>query len=63
MRFPENLKKLRAAMGCSQKELAKILKVDRSTVTYWERGQKIPDIETMFALADTLGVTVDELWR
>ncbi len=58
----ETIKRLRETVGLSQDTLAKILKVDRSTVAKWEtsgiypRGDKFPD------LADALGCTIDALF-
>ena len=41
--FAEILKKLRAEKGLSQEELADLVFVNRSTVSRWENGSRLPD--------------------
>lgn len=45
MKFNENLKYLRKKEGITQEELAERLNVSRQSVTKWESGQSLPDIE------------------
>lgn len=58
-----SIKEKRQANNLTQEELAKIMGVDRSTVTKWENGQANPKINALPILADHLGCTVDELLR
>ena len=58
-----SIKEKRQAKNLTQEELAKIMGVDRSTVTKWENGQANPKISALPTLANTFGCTVDELLR
>lgn len=48
---------LRKANGMTQKELADKLGVVPKTVSKWETGNGFPDVTTLSALADVLGVS------
>ena len=52
---------LRKEKGLTQKQLSEILGVSDKTISHWEREESAPDISILPILADTLGVTVDEL--
>ena len=52
---------LRKEQGLTQKELAERLHVSDRTVSKWERGAGLPDISTLPAPADSLGIALDEL--
>lgn len=53
------LKQLRVQKNISQVELAKYLGVVRSTICQYEKGNRIPDTETLIKLADYFNVSVD----
>ena len=55
--------KLREKSGMSQKALGKIVGKSQQAVATWETGVSEPDIETMFALADVFGCTLEELFE
>lgn len=57
----KNLKCLRKQAAMTQEELAERLHVTRQAVSSWETGKTQPDIETLTALAETLGTDVNEL--
>lgn len=57
----EQIKELRKKRGLTQEELAKLLGVDRTTVTLWERGVNHPRITILPKLAKILHCTVDSL--
>lgn len=61
--FSETLRRLRIEKGLSQQQLAGALHVDRSTVTKWETGDRVPDAVMISLLSDCLGVDVAELLR
>lgn len=65
MDFQENIKKniknFRKEMGLTQEALAKLLNGRKSLVSNYENGYSVPDIFTLIFLADTFGVTLDEL--
>ncbi len=48
---------LRKAKGLTQKQVADKLGVVPKTVSKWETGHGFPDVSTVFALADILGVS------
>lgn len=52
---------LRKSAGISQRELARILKLDSSNISFWERTGKIPRSDLLLPIAKALGVTVQEL--
>ncbi len=57
----KNLAELRKKAGLTQSELAKQLNYSDKAVSKWERGESIPDINILKALADIYGVSVDYL--
>lgn len=59
--FNENLKALRKQKGYSQEELAIKLNVVRQTVSKWEKGLSVPDVEMLQNIADVLEVNISEL--
>lgn len=59
--FCENLKKIRTAKGYSQHGLAAKLNVSPQTVSKWECGRGVPDIENLCLLASVLGVSLDAI--
>lgn len=59
--FCDNLKKFRTAKGYSQHGLAAKLNVSPQTVSKWECGRGVPDIENLCLLAGVLGVSLDAL--
>ncbi len=61
MNFSENLKEARVSRGFSQKEIADLLGIDRSTYVNYEAGKREPNLERLRALAMTLGVSADYL--
>ena len=54
---------LRKANGLTQKELAEKLNVSDKAVSRWERDEACPDLMLIPLIADTFGVTSDELLR
>lgn len=56
-----NVKALRQARKLTQAELAKLLDVDRSTVSQWEIGKNMPRAGMLIKLAKILKCDVDTL--
>ena len=54
---------LRKEKRLTQKQLAELLNVSDKTVSHWECDETSPDISLLPLLAQTLGVTVDELLK
>ena len=61
MLFAEALKKHRIERGLSQRELADLLSVTRSTVARWENGSRMPDAGTISRLSRFLEISVGTL--
>ncbi len=59
--FGDNLKELRKAKGYTQEELAIKLNVVRQTVSKWEKGLSVPDVEALSKIADSLDTDVSTL--
>lgn len=57
----ETLTELRVMLGMSQDAAAKALKVSRSALGYYERGERQPDAEFIIRAAKHYGVTSDYL--
>ena len=61
MDFNNKLYELRKQKGLSQEELANRLNVSRQTISKWEIGDSTPDLETLVAISDRFGISLDEL--
>ena len=59
--FKDNLISLRKMHGYSQDELADKIGVTRQTLSKYETGESLPDIERCKLLADVLDITLDDL--
>lgn len=59
--FGDNLVELRKYHKVSQEELAERIGVSRQTLSKYETGESLPDIEKCMALADVFGVSMDDL--
>ena len=51
----------RKELGLTQKELAEKLNLTDKAVSKWERGVACPDTSTIPKLAQTLGISIEEL--
>lgn len=58
-----NIKELRKARGITQAEIAANLNIQQSTISMWETGAAKPRADTLLAIAEYLGCTVDELLK
>lgn len=61
MRFGQTLRRLRVAAGLSQAALAAKSGLSLRSIQNWEQGHRVPRVQTLLALAGTLGVSVDSL--
>ena len=57
----ETIARLRKNKGLTQKELADQLYVSNKTVSKWENGTSLPDIQATIDIAKCFDITVDEL--
>ena len=63
MNFPEKLLTLRKAKNLTQEQLAEKLDVSRQSISKWESGQAIPELEKIVALSAIFDVTTDYLLK
>ena len=61
MSFADNLIELRKLNNLSQEDIAEKIGVSRQTLSKYETGESLPDIERCRQLADLFGVTIDDL--
>ena len=61
MEFHEKLQELRKRRGLTQEELAASLFVSRTAISKWESGRGYPSIDSLKAIAQFFGVTIDSL--
>ena len=59
--FSENLVKMRHKKKITQEQLADFLGVTKASVSQWERGNTLPDIQILPLLASYFDTTLDEL--
>lgn len=57
----ENIKSIRKSKGLSQEELAIKLNVVRQTISKWEKGETIPNTETLKLLSKFFDVSINTL--
>lgn len=63
MDLSEKLLTLRKANDLTQEQLAEKLDVSRQSVSKWESGQAIPEIDKIVALSTVFNVTTDYLLK
>ena len=59
----KNITELRTSGGMTQIELADKLHYSDKAVSKWERGESVPEINTLVAIADLFGVPLDWIVR
>ena len=60
-KFAQRIKELRIENKLNQGKLAELCKVQQSCISKWERGETLPDIETLITIAEVLNVSTDYL--
>lgn len=55
------LRTYRLQCGLTQKEVAKIIGINRSSYTYYERGSHLPNIINLLKLCRIFGIEVTDL--
>ena len=61
MKIGEKIMRLRISKDISQEHLSEALGVSRQSVSKWEIGQALPQIDKVLKLAQIFGVSTDEL--
>ena len=57
----EKIQYLRKEKGYSQEALAEICQVSRQSISKWETGYMVPDIDKLLILSKTFNVSIDIL--
>ncbi|WP_283679367.1 helix-turn-helix transcriptional regulator [Lentilactobacillus sp. Marseille-Q4993] len=60
-KFSSQLTKLRKKEQLSQTDLASKVFVTRQSISKWERGEAVPDLNTLLKLTEALSVDLNEL--
>ena len=61
MEIGGRIRKLRAAAGMSQDDLAARVYVSRQTISSWENDKTYPDVQSLLLLSEIFDATVDSL--
>ena len=61
MTFAQRLKALRTQAGMTQEQLAEAIYVTRAAISKWETGRGYPGVDSLKLIAQTFGVSIDEL--
>ena len=61
MNLGERIYELRTKKGMSQGDLAEALDVSRQSISKWETGSSVPELDKLIKLSQLFGVTLDEL--
>ena len=59
----EAIRALRAAANMTVAELAKKSGIKSRVIRSWERGERVPRVDRAKAVADALGVPVDQILK
>ena len=63
MEFAEKITALRKSRELTQEQLAERLGVSRQSISKWENGSVVPEVENIIELSKTFDVTLDYLLR
>lgn len=63
MEFAKNLKDILEEKKLKNIDLSKALKIDRSNITKYLNGQKLPNYETLEKIKNFLGCSYDDLLK
>ena len=55
------LKELRKEKGLTQEQFAEIVNVSNRTVSRWENGNNMPDLDILIQISDYYGINLREL--
>lgn len=60
--FSKRLKALRESAGLNQSQLAEELGVSRGSISYYENGERVPDIDFLYNVSKYFGISFDFLF-
>lgn len=61
MKVKLRIKEYRLRAGLTQQQLAQVVGVDRSTMSYYESGKAQPSLAVLVKIARVLNATLDEI--
>lgn len=61
MNLGERIYSLRTQKGMSQGDLAEAMEVSRQSISKWETGGSVPELDKLIKLSQVFGITLDEL--
>ena len=61
MNLGQRIYELRTQKNLSQGDLAEALDVSRQSISKWETGSSVPELDKLIKLSQLFGVTLDEL--
>ena len=59
----KRLRSRREYIGLSQRKLAALVNVGKTTISEIERGDRLPNVVTAIRIARVLETTVEDLWE
>ncbi|MDE6591055.1 MAG: helix-turn-helix domain-containing protein [Oscillospiraceae bacterium] len=59
--FPERLRQLRKRQNISQSTLSQLCGLGKNAIARYERGERIPTLPALLAIADYFMISLDEL--
>lgn len=59
--FPERLRRIRERRRMDRKALGELCGLSKCAISRYERGERVPDINTAMKIADVFDVTLDYL--
>ncbi|MBO5528689.1 MAG: helix-turn-helix domain-containing protein [Bacilli bacterium] len=62
MELGKKIRQLRYKVGLTQEQLANKLGIGPQSISKWENGLSMPDITTLPLLAETFGISIDDLF-
>lgn len=62
MHYVNVIEEKRMRLGLTQKDLAEMIGVDRTTVGKWELGRSIPRVEKLLALSKILNCSIEDVY-
>lgn len=60
-RFGDNLKRCRERAGITRGQLARMIEIDPTAISFFESGKRMPRLDTLVKLTSVLDCTADEL--
>ena len=63
MKLETRLKQRRNTLKMTQEEVAEKIHVSRQTISNWENGRNLPDINSLILISEIYAISLDELMK